>query len=71
MSCSRCAGLMVPIGLIDWEGTYLTCPVHKCVACGHVTDAVIASHQEEHTRRRPGTRKPKSPSATIALTLRG
>jgi hypothetical protein len=48
MSCSRCAGLMVPLGLIDWEGTYLSCPAHKCVACGHVTDAVIAGHHEQH-----------------------
>jgi hypothetical protein len=47
MECSRCAGLMVPVGLIDWEGTYLSCPAHKCVACGHVTDAVIAGHHEQ------------------------
>ena len=47
MSCSRCAGLMVPVGLIDWEGTYLSCPPHKCVACGYVTDAVIQRHREQ------------------------
>jgi len=46
MSCSRCAGLMVPVGLIDWESTYLPCPAHKCVNCGHVTDALISSHQQ-------------------------
>ena len=47
MTCPRCAGLMVSVGLIDWESTYLECPAHKCVACGHVTDAVIEHHHEQ------------------------
>jgi hypothetical protein len=56
MSCSRCAGLMVPVGLIDWEGTYLSCPAHKCVACGHVTDAVIVRNHEQHAGQDSRTR---------------
>jgi hypothetical protein len=69
MSCSRCAGLMVPVALIDWESSYVPCPAHKCVSCGHVSDGVIARHHELRPRRR--TRNPKIPSATIAVTLRG
>jgi hypothetical protein len=46
MSCRRCAGLMVSIALIDWEGTYMQCPAHKCVSCGNVMDAAIAQHLE-------------------------
>jgi hypothetical protein len=46
MSCPRCAGLMVAIALIDWEGTYMEYPAHKCVSYGHVTDPLIATHQE-------------------------
>jgi hypothetical protein len=47
MCCPRCAGLMIPVGLIDWEGTYLPCPAYKCVSCGNVVDAVIAKHQQQ------------------------
>jgi hypothetical protein len=71
MSCSRCAGLMVPLGLIDWEGKYLSCPAHKCVACGHETDTVIARHHEQRPRRRSNMRNPKIPSANMAVILRG
>jgi hypothetical protein len=46
MECPRCAGLMVPIALMDWEGTYVHYPAHKCVCCGNVMDAVIAQHRE-------------------------
>jgi hypothetical protein len=31
MECPRCAGLMVQIALIDWEGTYIHYPAQKCV----------------------------------------
>jgi hypothetical protein len=34
---------MVPIALIDWEGTYVRYPAHKCVCCGNV---VIAQHYQ-------------------------
>ena len=37
---------MVAIALIDWEGTYMEYPAHKCVSYGHVTDPLIATHQE-------------------------
>jgi hypothetical protein len=47
MACPRCAGLMVPVGLIDWESTYLPCPAYQCVCCGNVLDAVIATHQQQ------------------------
>ena len=47
MSCSRCGGLLVTAGLIDWESTYLPCPAYRCVACGNITDAVIAAHQQQ------------------------
>jgi hypothetical protein len=46
MSCPRCAGLMVSIALVDWEGTYRHWPAHKCVCCGNVVDAVIAQHHQ-------------------------
>jgi len=47
MSCPRCAGLMIGIALIDWEGTYLHYPAQKCVSCGNVMDAVIAQHHQQ------------------------
>ena len=46
MECPRCAGLMVPVGLVDWEGTYIQCPAQKCVSCGNVIDSVIAKHRQ-------------------------
>lgn len=47
MSCPRCAGLMVPVALVDWEWTYMQCPAHKCVSCGNVMDSLIAKHQQQ------------------------
>jgi hypothetical protein len=47
MSCPRCAGLMVSIALIDWDGTYLHYAAHKCMNCGNVVDSVIAEHQQQ------------------------
>ena len=46
MECPRCAGLMVPVALIDWEGTYIHCPAEKCLSCGNVVDSVIAKHRQ-------------------------
>ena len=57
MTCSRCAGLMVSVGLIDWDNTYMTYPAHKCVSCGHITDAVIAHHHEQR-RAQESVRRP-------------
>jgi hypothetical protein len=37
---------MVPVGLIEWEGTYIHYPAQKCVSCGNVVDAVIATHRQ-------------------------
>ena len=34
MECPRCAGLTVPVALIDWEGTYIHCPAEKCLSYG-------------------------------------
>jgi hypothetical protein len=47
MECPRCAGLMVQIALIDWEGTYIHYPAQKCVCCGNVVDALIATHRQQ------------------------
>jgi hypothetical protein len=46
MECPRCAGLMVPVGLVDWEGTYIHYPAQKCLCCGNVVDALIAMHRQ-------------------------
>ena len=59
MSCPRCAGLMVAVELIDWEGAYTPCPAQKCVSCGNVIDTLIATHhQQQPGRRRPAVRRP-------------
>jgi hypothetical protein len=46
MSCPRCAGLMVPVGLIDWDSMCTSCPAYRCLSCGNVIDAVMAQHQQ-------------------------
>jgi hypothetical protein len=58
MSCPRCAGLMVAIALMDWDGTYLHYPAQKCVSCGNIVDSVIAQHQRTSPRRSYPARLP-------------
>jgi hypothetical protein len=48
MSCPRCAGLMVAIALIDWDGTYLHYPAQKCVTCGNVEWILLLRNTNEH-----------------------
>ncbi len=73
MSCPRCAGLMVPVGLIDWDGAYLLCPAHKCMNCGNVVDAVIAGgHQYSHAchadRAKSSMSRPAFPNVCESTT---
>jgi hypothetical protein len=46
MSCSRCGGLMPPIGLMHYQWMYEPCPAFRCLACGHVTDGLMVTHHQ-------------------------
>jgi len=58
MTCPRCAGSMMPLDLHDHEGTYLTLPGWRCIACGEVLDPTILANRRRRTVMRSPAARP-------------
>ena len=71
MRCERCQNLMVQVPLLDEGGGVTDDPAWRCVACGHVIDAVIARHRRaaQPRAKHHDTVRPRVPMAVTVGSM--